>query len=141
MGDCSVFSLKNIPKHVEIVILQRRHDRHGILGGLCVGQNAQNDPLLAVLDVDHAEFFLHGLHRLGGYHRLPDLTLDLLRQLIGTAAVGDLALFKHNCLAGDKLHVGDHVGGNNDRLIECDACYVITDGDSLLGVQTRGGLV
>ena len=133
--------LQNVSKHVKIVVLQRRHHRHRILGGLYIGQNTQNDPLLAVLNVDHAELLLHGLHILGGYHGLPDLTLDLLGQLVGTAAVRDHALFQHDGLAGDELHVGNHVGSNDNGLIQRDAGDVVTDSNSLLGVKARGRLV
>ena len=33
------------------------------------------------------------------------------------------------------------MGGDDDRLIEGDACDVIADSDTLLGVKTCGGLV
>ena len=70
-----------------------------------------------------------------------NLTLDLLSQLVGTSAVRDHALFEHDGLAGDELHVGNHVGGDNYSLIEGYACYVITDSNSLLWVKTGGGFV
>lgn len=116
----SLHQSENIPEHVEIVVLQRGHYSHGILVGLCVGQNTQDHALLAVLNVDHSELLLHGLDFLGGYNRLPDLTLDLLGQLVRTAAVRNHALFEHDDLAGDELHVGDHMSGNNDDLIKGD---------------------
>ena len=105
---------------MEIIVLQGWYDRYRIVRRLHIGQNAQNDPLLAFLDVHHTELLLHGLYFLGGNDRLPDLTLDLLGQLIGGAAVQDLALFLHNGLAGDEFHIRDHMSGNNGDLIKGD---------------------
>ena len=60
-------------------------------------------------------------YRLGLHHGLPDLSLNFTDQLVGRAAVRDHALFEHDRLAGNELHVGDHVGGDDDGFVEDNA--------------------
>ena len=115
------FQSKDIPKHIQIIILQRRYHRHRILGGLDIGQNPQDHALLPILNVDHAELALHSLHVFGFDHGLPYLAFDLAGQLVGRTAVRDHALLEHDGLAGDELHVGNHRGGDDDGFVEDNA--------------------